>query len=196
MPVDDAHHRILAELQLLGDVSIGPALLHEVEHLWGQAIGLGAMAGLAPKGLTPRLGCGDAGPHPFPEQIPFELGQRGHHGRDQLALGRAQFKLEAGLRDQGDISGLKIVEGLDQAIEHIKESRGDYSRLPTDINGATMLALEILYADDLHFLVGQQINPFYQNPLLPVSISIRKNLVEQLARLLRELHKDVTIEYC
>ena len=59
-----------------------------------------------------------------------------------------------------------------------------------------MLALEILYADDLHFLVGQQINPFYQNPLLPVSISIRKNLVEQLARLLRELHKDVTIEYC
>lgn len=114
MPVDDAHHRVLAEPHLLGDVSIGPALLHEAEYLGGQAVGLWAMAGPAPKGLPPRLGCGDAGPHPFPEQIPFELSQRGHHGRDQLALGRAQFKLEAGLRDQGDIPGLKTVEGLDQ----------------------------------------------------------------------------------
>ena len=105
-----------------------------------------------------------------------------------------------------DMPPIGVLDGIDlltegiltisKAIEHVKASRGDYSRLPTDINGATMLALEILYADDLHFLVGQQINPFYQNPLLPVSISIRKNLVEQLARLLRELHKDVTIEYC
>jgi hypothetical protein len=83
-----------------------------------------------------------------------------------------------------------------KAVEFIKESGGDYTKLPTDINGATMLALEILYADDINFLVGQQINPFYQNPHLPMSISIRKNIIEQLAGLLREYNKDVTVEYC
>ena len=83
-----------------------------------------------------------------------------------------------------------------KAMEYIETSNGDYTQLTTDINAAAMLALEIMYADDIHFLVGQQINPFYQNPLLPMSISIRKNIIEQLSKLLRDLHKDVTIEYC
>lgn len=100
----------------------------------------------------------------------------------------------------GHLQGIDLMtEGIltiSKAIEYIQESRGDYTRLPTAINGATMLALEILYADDIYFLVGQQINPFYQNPLLPISISIRKNLIEQLAHVLRDLHKDITIEYC
>ncbi len=100
----------------------------------------------------------------------------------------------------GHLDGIDLMtEGIltiSKAIDYIQELRGDYTRLPTEINGATMLALEILYADDIHFLVGQQINPFYQNPLLPMSISIRKNLIEQLAHALRELHKDITIEYC
>ena len=100
----------------------------------------------------------------------------------------------------GHLQGIDLMtEGIltiSKAIEYIQESRGDYTRLPTAINGATMLALEILYADDIYFLVGQQINPFYQNPLLPISISIRKNLIEQLAHVLRDLHKDISIEYC
>ena len=100
----------------------------------------------------------------------------------------------------GRMDGIHLMtEGIltiARAMECIKEAGGDYTKLPTDINGATMLALEILYADDLHFLVGQQINPFYQNPHLPMSISIRKNIIEQLASLLREYNKDVTVEYC
>ncbi len=100
----------------------------------------------------------------------------------------------------GHLDGIDLMtEGIltiSKAIDYIQELRGDYTRLPTEINGATMLALEILYADDIYFLVGQQINPFYQNPLLPMSISIRKNLIEQLAHVLRDLHKDITIEYC
>jgi len=100
----------------------------------------------------------------------------------------------------GHMDGIDLMtEGIltiSKAMEYIKESRGDYTRLPTEINGATMLALEVLYADEIYFLVGQQINPFYQNPLLPMSISIRKNLIEQLAQVLRDLRKDITIEYC
>ena len=100
----------------------------------------------------------------------------------------------------GRLDGIDLVtEGIltmTKAIEYINAARGDYTRLTTEIDAASMLALEIMYADDLYFLVGQQINPFYQNPLLPISISIRKNVVEQFARVLRDLHKDVTIEYC
>lgn len=100
----------------------------------------------------------------------------------------------------GRLDGIHLLtEGiltLSKAMEYIQEAEGEYTRLTTDINGASMLALEILYADAIHFLVGQQINPFYQNPLLPTSISIRKNLIDQLAAVLRDLQKEVTIEYC
>ena len=115
----------------------------------------------------------------------------------------AMQKESLGRRDllvQTKSSGIDLVtEGIltmTKAIEYINAARGDYTRLTTEIDAASMLALEIMYADDLYFLVGQQINPFYQNPLLPISISIRKNVVEQFARVLRDLHKDVTIEYC
>lgn len=100
----------------------------------------------------------------------------------------------------GHLNGIHLLtEGiltLSKAMEYIKGANGEYTRLPTDINGAAMLALEVLYADAIYFLVGQQINPFYQNPLLPTSISIRKNLIEQLANTLRGLDKEMTIEYC
>jgi len=59
-----------------------------------------------------------------------------------------------------------------------------------------MLAEEILRADFIDFLVGQRINEYYQNPLLPKSISIRRSLVEELAQFIRSLNKEVVIEYC
>ena len=62
--------------------------------------------------------------------------------------------------------------------------------------GAYLLAREILQADTIHFLVGQSINEFYQNPLLPKNISIRRNLVEDLINLLRRYQKEVSLEYC
>jgi hypothetical protein len=44
--------------------------------------------------------------------------------------------------------------------------------------------------------VGQQINEFYQNPLLPKNISIRRSLIEDLVAFLRSKQKEVEIEYC
>ncbi|HEY9832990.1 MAG TPA: hypothetical protein V6D26_20730 [Stenomitos sp.] len=58
------------------------------------------------------------------------------------------------------------------------------------------MANEILAADSILFLVGQQMNEFYQNPLLPKNISIRRSLVEELVKILREKQKEVTLEYC
>lgn len=92
-----------------------------------------------------------------------------------------------------------VTEGIltiSKATEYIKACNCDLTRLQFDNNGAYLLAREILQADSIMFLVGQQINEFYQNPLLPKNISIRRSLIEDLVQFLRRHQKDVTIEYC
>ena len=92
-----------------------------------------------------------------------------------------------------------VTEGIltiSKATEMIRKSKGDISRLSSDKNGAVLLAREILEGDSIYFLVGQQINEFYQNPLLPKNISIRRNLIEDLVQLLRSQQKEVMVEYC
>jgi len=92
-----------------------------------------------------------------------------------------------------------VTEGiltLSKATEYVNTCQCDLSRLHFDNNGAYLLAREILQADAIHFLVGQSINEFYQNPLLPKNISIRRNLVEDLVNLLRHYQKEVFLEYC
>ncbi len=92
-----------------------------------------------------------------------------------------------------------VTEGIltiSKATEMIRKCKGDVSRLSSDRNGAVLLAREILEGDSIYFLVGQQINEFYQNPLLPKNISIRRNLIEDLVQLLRSQQKEVMVEYC
>ena len=85
---------------------------------------------------------------------------------------------------------------LNKAAEIIEAAGGQLENVPRAKNGAVLLARELLRADDISFLVGLQPNPFYQNPLLPEAISIRKTLVERLSTQLKALHKEVFIEYC
>lgn len=92
-----------------------------------------------------------------------------------------------------------LTEGIltmSRALELLKEAHGDPSRLPQDRNGAVLLVRELLQADAIHFLLGQSINEYYQNPLLPKNVSIRRNLVESIAHILRQVNKEVTVEYC
>jgi hypothetical protein len=92
-----------------------------------------------------------------------------------------------------------VTEGIltiSKATEYLKNCHGDLNRLRFDNNGAYLLAKEILLADSILFLVGQKINEFYQNPLLPKNISIRRNLIEDLVTFLRSKQKEVEIEYC
>jgi hypothetical protein len=99
----------------------------------------------------------------------------------------------------GWISGVDLVtEGiltLARALTLLKQCEGKPVRLPADRNGAVLLARELLKADSIHFIVGEQVNPFYQNPLLPRNISIRHSLVEQVAEVLRNYHRAVDIEW-
>jgi hypothetical protein len=100
----------------------------------------------------------------------------------------------------GELSHVDLVtEGIltmSKALEYLRASGGDPSRLPADRNGARLLAEEILRADFLYILVGQRINEFYQNPLLPKNISIRRSLVEEIAAYIRGINKEVMLEYC
>jgi hypothetical protein len=100
----------------------------------------------------------------------------------------------------GRLSEIDLVtEGIltiSKCQEVLRACNFDISRLPADKNGAVLLAQEILQADSILFLVGQSINEFYQNPLLPKNISIRRNLVEDLVNFLRQKQKEVTLEYC
>jgi hypothetical protein len=100
----------------------------------------------------------------------------------------------------GTLPSIELVtEGIitmAKALDIMRASSGDLTRLARDTNGALLLARELLSADSVDFIVGQKINEFYQNPLLPRNLSLRKNLVEEIAQFLREQKKEVKIEYC
>ena len=100
----------------------------------------------------------------------------------------------------GHLDGVHLLtEGvltLAKTADMIEAAKGEISNLPWNRSAAVLLAIELLAADDITFLVGLQINPFYQNPILPMSVSIRKNLIERLAENLNKLNKDVEIQYC
>jgi len=91
-----------------------------------------------------------------------------------------------------------ITEGiltLARTLELLKASQGDPHRLPIDRNGAVLLSRELLHADSITFLAGESVNPYYQNPQLPRSISIRRSLVSQIADVLLQFQKEVSVEW-
>ncbi|HEX9018722.1 MAG TPA: SpoIIE family protein phosphatase [Anaerolineaceae bacterium] len=99
----------------------------------------------------------------------------------------------------GRLPGIDLVtEGiftLAAALERLETSGGNIEAVEAEYNGAAMLARELLGADAIEFLVGQSVNPAYQNPLLPKNVSIRRYLIEHIAALLTRYHKDVAISY-
>ena len=92
-----------------------------------------------------------------------------------------------------------VTEGvltLTKTFEYLKKCKGDEERLPSGhLNAAARLARILLDADECHFIVGRRLNPFYQNPDLPSSISSRRNIVERIVELLRRMEKRVGVEY-
>jgi len=100
----------------------------------------------------------------------------------------------------GQLAGVDLLtEGIitmSKMLELLQDCDFDPAALPSGRNAAVLLAREILTADIIHFIVGQSINEFYQNPEFSKHISIRKNLVRELIFLLNQRGKDVTVEYC
>jgi hypothetical protein len=100
----------------------------------------------------------------------------------------------------GALKGIDLVtEGiitLSRALEFIKKDAPRPDREKPGTNAAILLAAEMMQADHIRFIVGQSINPYYQNPLLPKNVSIRTNLVGMIAEALRSYGKSVEVVLC
>lgn len=101
------------------------------------------------------------------------------------------------------IEGIDLVtEGvitLSRVVEYARQYVGgtDFSAAwATRKDGAAMIA-RILFdeATDINFFAGRAINPAHQNPDLPITFSIKIQLVEELAACLRKMGKDVKLSF-
>jgi hypothetical protein len=111
----------------------------------------------------------------------------------------------AAIPPTGSIEGIDLVtEGvltLGKTLDIIRQ----YVSLSTESveslnlgkkDGATRTARLLLEeCTKAHFLVGRAMNPAHQNPDLPLSLSIKLRLVEDIAECLRSLGKEVEVEY-
>ncbi|MBT1247156.1 MULTISPECIES: SpoIIE family protein phosphatase [unclassified Thermosipho (in: thermotogales)] len=98
----------------------------------------------------------------------------------------------------GELEGVGLVtEGvltLSKTLELLEKCNGDKTKIPKDDkNAAVMLAKKLLEADECKFIFGQSINSVYQNPDLPIDISIRKNIIEKLANILSKYEKTIEV---
>ncbi len=64
-------------------------------------------------------------------------------------------------------------------------------------DGASKLA-KMLFEEStsIYFFIGQAINPAHQNPEFPLNMGLKFKLVEEIAGLLSQAGKHITIEYC
>ena len=63
-------------------------------------------------------------------------------------------------------------------------------------DGATRLVRLLLQeSTEVRFLVGRALNPAHQNPGMPVSLSLKFNLIKELAAEIERTGKKVTVEY-
>ena len=71
-----------------------------------------------------------------------------------------------------------------------------YEKWSVSKDGASRIA-RLLFeeATDINFYVGRAINPAHQNPDLPISFSIKMNLVQELSKCLEKMGKRIKISY-
>ena len=63
-------------------------------------------------------------------------------------------------------------------------------------DGASQIA-RLLFeeATDINFYVGRAINPAHQDPRLPITFSIKMNLVKELSACLEQMGKRIKVSY-
>lgn len=106
--------------------------------------------------------------------------------------------LQSGAPPTGIIDGIDLVtEGI-LTLSKSAEILGDGHR-PTmhqfrySSDGPGRLVDMLLEADHIRFMVGRAINPAHQSPSLPMSLSLKSKVVEDLAKALRSFGKRVDL---
>lgn len=110
-----------------------------------------------------------------------------------------------GIPPTAEIDGIDLTtEGvltLRKTLDLIKAFESDDSTMQDFLNlnkkdGASRLAKMLLEeSTNIHFIVGRAMNPAHQNPEFPLNLSLKLNLVEEIAFHLRKLGKQVSVEY-
>lgn len=112
---------------------------------------------------------------------------------------------------EGDLPPIAHIKGIDLATEGVLTLREAVHvvrqvianpadeqtiRLLEEQNGASMIAKMLLEnSTHIYMFIGRAINPAHQNPNLPVDLSIKIRLLEELAEALRETGKVVKLRY-
>ena len=103
----------------------------------------------------------------------------------------------------GHIEGVDLVtEGIitiNRVLEYAKDYLKDnetYSQWCYKKDGASLIA-QMLFetATDINFFVGRAVNPAHQNPNLPITFSIKMQLVRELANCLEQMGKTIRVSY-
>ncbi|MGN1081817.1 MAG: SpoIIE family protein phosphatase [Acutalibacteraceae bacterium] len=104
----------------------------------------------------------------------------------------------------GKIEGIDLVtEGvltISKVLMYARDYLGEnklYSKWSCGTDGASLISrMMFIEATDIHFIVGQAINPAHQSTkLLPVSFNIKMQLVSQLSKCLKKMGKTISINY-
>lgn len=103
----------------------------------------------------------------------------------------------------GSIESVDLVtEGIitiKKVLEYIKnymDQNNLYFEWSYGEDGASKIVkILIEEATDIHFFVGCAINPAHQNPELPISFNTKMRLVEEIAKALRAMGKQVKVSY-
>ena len=117
-------------------------------------------------------------------------------GRESLELDLAHHSSMT-VPPASKMEGISLVtEGIitmSTVYEYLKAKR-EPSAVPKD--PAESIVREMLDSDIIHFLVGTKINEAHQDPTMPVTLEIRRNLIKNIADLLKkDYFKDVEISY-
>lgn len=117
---------------------------------------------------------------------------------------RASLRFEsADVPPTAELEGVDLVtEGvitINKVLEYAKDYLGEnkhYEHWNFKRDGASMIC-RLLFeeATDINFYVGRAINPAHQNPDLPITFSIKMNLVEELSACLKKMGKRIKVSY-
>ena len=84
---------------------------------------------------------------------------------------------------------------LEYAQDYLQDNES-YERWAFKNDGASQIS-RLLFeeATDINFYVGRAINPAHQNPDLPITFSIKMNLVKDLSECLKKMGKRIKVSY-
>ena len=116
---------------------------------------------------------------------------------------KSEANAPADVPPTAELEGVDLVtEGvitINKVLEYARDYLGEnkhYEHWNFKRDGASMIC-RLLFeeATDINFYVGRAINPAHQNPELPITFSIKMNLVEELSACLKKMGKRIKVSY-